>query len=250
MSEHKLKTFDKQLETNGSIHSVMGKYGRTYYFRHDEYVGKSIFQYGEFSPEECTYLINLANIRKGTVLDIGANIGCISQALAVAGHRVWAWEPQPELYKLLVLNTMGLTVNLANCALGAKPGTAYMPLVDYSKPGNFGGLGLGSGKLPVEVQTLDTYCLDNISLIKIDVEGFEEEVLLGALDTIERNKPIIYLEADREQNLPKLRSLLDKIGYTYSEHKPPLFSKDNYFHNPKLIWDQPYVSLNWDCRPK
>lgn len=228
------------------IQSVMGKYGRTYYFRHDEYVSKSIFQYGEFSPEECEYIVSIAG--SGIVLDVGANLGCISQALVAAGKHVIAFEPQPAIFELLVKNCP--TVPCMNVALGSKEGTAYMPRVDYSKRGNFGGLGIGSGNLPVVVRTLDSYNLENVSLIKIDVEGFEEEVLRGAVNTIARYKPTIYLEADRQEKLVGLARFLDSIGYKYTSHNPPLFSPNNYFNNPKLIWDKPYVSLNWVCTPK
>jgi len=229
------------------IQSVVGKYGRTYYFRSDEYVGKSVFQYGEFSPEECEYIVSLAKNRPGELcLDIGANIGCISQALLDAGCSVEAFEPQPAVFELLVKNTPGATCH--NIALGSTAGTAKMPLVDYSKKGNFGGLGIGSGNLEVEVRTLDSFEYTNVGLIKLDVEGFEEEVLRGAVETIARCKPIIYLEADRVEKLTSLAMFLSSIGYRYSRHEPPLFSKNNYFNNTNMCWDRPYASFNWDCR--
>jgi FkbM family methyltransferase len=231
------------------IQSVVGKYGRTYYFREDMYVGRSVFQYGEFSPEECSYILDLASEKKGTVLDIGANIGCITQALVAAGHTVQAWEPQPEVYNLLARNC-GNIATLHNCALGSSRGIAFMPKVDYSKVGNFGGLGIGSGTLEVEVMTLDSYQFQDISLMKIDVEGFEEEVLRGATETIGRCKPIIYLEADRQEKLKSLANYLAELGYSITEHAPPLFSPNNFYNNPKRAWDKNYVSLNWVCRPK
>lgn len=228
------------------IQSVEGKYGRTYYFRHDEYVGKSVFQYGEFSPEECEYIISIAG--DGLVLDVGANIGCVSQALIAAGKQVVAFEPQPAIYELLVKNCPKATC--INAALGSKIGKARMPLVDYSKRGNFGGLGIPQGgDLSVDLLTLDSFNYQNVSLIKIDVEGYEEEVLRGAVETIERCKPIIYLEADRQDKLFSLATFLKSINYTYTPHNPPLFCKKNFFENPKLIWDKNYISMNWDCRP-
>lgn len=242
---------DKQLETDKEkpyIQSIMGKYGRTYFFREDQYVGKSVFQYGEFSPEECSFIVDLANEKKGLVLDIGANIGCITQALLAAGHAVWAFEPQPAVYELLTRNCAG--ASLENCALGREAGQAFMPKVDYSKYGNFGGLGLGSGNLFVEVKTLDSFNFQDVSLMKIDVEGYEEEVLRGAVETINRCKPIIYLEADRKEKINSLAMYLESIGYTHVEHSPPLFSPNNFFNNPKRAWDKNYVSLNWVCRPK
>jgi FkbM family methyltransferase len=243
---------DKQhlIETNARhIQSVMGRYGRTYYFRHDEFVGKSVFQYGEFSPEECEFIVKLAGNRtKGLVLDVGANIGCVAQAIIAAGFEVEAFEPQPAIYGLLVKNCPSIKCH--NVALGSALGTAQMPSVDYSKPGNFGGIGLGMGEgVNVEVRTLDSYNFENVSLIKIDVEGFEEEVLRGAIETIRRCKPILYLEADRDEQLASLANFLTSIGYNYTEHAPPLFSPNNFFQNPKRVWDKNYVSVNWHCEP-
>lgn len=230
------------------IQSVMGRYGRTYYFRHDEYVGRSVFQMGEFSPEECAYIVDLANSRPGElVLDIGANIGCVSQALIHAGCNVEAFEPQPEVFKLLERNCPSIKCH--NTALGIREGTAQMPLVDYSKRGNFGGLGIGGGHgLRVNVVPLDSFNYDNVGLIKLDVEGYEELVLRGAVETIRRCKPIIYLEADRGEKLTSLAAFLASIGYAYTMHQPPLYCVDNYFGNLVRPWDRNYVSMNWVCR--
>lgn len=231
------------------IQSVMGKYGRTHYFRNDEYVGRSVFKLGEFSPEECAYIVSLANLRPGElVLDIGANIGCISQALIAAGAEVEAFEPQPAVFELLEKNCPSIIKH--NIALGSRPGTAQMPKVDYSKKGNFGGLGIGQGHgLRVELRTLDSFEYQNVGVIKLDVEGYEEEVLRGAVETIARCKPIIYLEADRREKLSSLAMFLSSIGYSYVRHEPPLFSPENYFGEPVRPWNVNYISANWVCRP-
>lgn len=227
------------------IQSVEGRYGECSYFRNDEYVGKSVFQYGEFSPDECEYIVQLANENPGLVLDIGANIGCVSQALLAAGHSVVAFEPQPAVHELLVMNCpKALCLNVA---LGASNGTTRMPLLDYSAKGNFGGISVGAGTLNIPMVTLDSYCYENVGLIKIDVEGYEEEVLRGAAETITRCKPRIYLEADRPEKLTSLAMYLASIGYRYSRHEPLLFRPDNYFGNTKRAWSRNYISANWDC---
>ena len=46
----------------------------------------------------------------------------------------------------------------------------------------------------VELKKLDEYEFKNIDFVKIDVEGFENQVVLGAEDTLKRNKPIIIVE--------------------------------------------------------
>jgi N-acetylglucosamine-6-phosphate deacetylase len=105
------------------------------------------------------------------------------------------------------------------------------------------------GELDVEVKTLDSFNFENVSLIKIDVEGFELQVLLGGTKTIADSKPIIYLEADRPDKLSSIAKKLEALGYTYTPHHPPLFNPDNFFKNTRNIWERHIVSYNWECRP-
>ena len=86
------------------IREVNGRWGSCRYFAKDEYVGRSMHYYGEYNPDETEQILKLAS---GRCLDIGANIGCISQALVASGFRVEAFEPQPEVYKLLRSNVRG-----------------------------------------------------------------------------------------------------------------------------------------------
>jgi hypothetical protein len=95
----------------------------------------------------------------------------------------------------------------------------------------------------------DSYKHNNVSLIKIDVEGFEEQVLLGAQETIARSTPIIYLEADRVEKLAGLDDIPKAVGYAHTSHNPPLFNPDNFLNNPANIWEKNYASMNWECRP-
>jgi FkbM family methyltransferase len=230
------------------IQLIHGRYGPCYVFTTDEYLSKSVINYGEYNKDECEHIVTLANEKKGLVLDIGANIGNISQALISAGHEVIAFEPQPEVFELLKLNCPSATVH--NVALGATSAIMQIPKIDYSKKGNFGGVSMGSGMgLVVEIRTLDSYNFHNVSLIKIDVEGFEEQVLLGARETIAASKPIIYLEADRVEKLAVLDDILQEMGYSHVSHNPPLFNPDNLFKNVNNVWDKNYASMNWECRP-
>jgi protein O-GlcNAc transferase len=50
--------------------------------------------------------------------------------------------------------------------------------------------------------------------MKIDVEGFEEQVLVGALKTIKKTKPIIYAEAWNKESLDKILKILKPLGYS------------------------------------
>ena len=227
--------------------TVEGRWGKVKFFLKDEYVGRSLYNYGEYGPDETEKIIALAD---GLCLDIGANIGCISQALVVSGHRVIAFEPQPEVFKLLAEN---VECEHYNVALGAFSGTAKMPKVYYSAKGNFGGLGIGAksmyGSYDVPMRTLDSYGLHDVGFMKIDVEGFELEVLRGGVETINRCKPIMYIEDDRVDKRRALRAKIVELGYTITEHQPTLYRENNFFGLKKNVWDKDYASHNLICMP-
>lgn len=244
---------------------VNGRWGTCTYFLKDEYVGRSVRNYGEYNPDETEKILELARLGEpGVCLDIGANIGCISQALVASGETVIAYEPQPEVYKLLVENgTAASQVGAGergkftayNCALGSASGETNMPKVHYSEKGNFGGLSCGSksllGDYTVPVNVLDSLLdVGRVKLMKIDVEGWEIEVLRGARSTIMRDRPIMYIEDDRVDKSYALRKYItEELKYTIEEHRPPLYREENFFGLKKSIWDKNYVSHNIICMP-
>jgi len=234
-----------------SITKIESRWGPCSYFSKDEYVGKSLWNYGEYNPSETEMIISLAPKDK-LFLDIGANFGVMAMAALASGFtNVVAFEPQPEVFKLLSENIP--SGKAFNTALGASIGSAKMGKLRYSDRNNIGGLGLGTitpyGQITVPVTTLDSYEFTNVGFIKLDVEGFEEQVLIGGRETILRDKPIMYIEDDRAERSASLRRYITALGYTIEEHKPPLFREDNFFGKKINIWGRNYVSHNLICRP-
>lgn len=230
------------------LKSVEGRWGKCTYFAKDMYVGRSMHYYGEYNPDETEKILELAN---DLCLDIGANIGCISQALAVNGFKVVAFEPQTEVYKVLCQNFSGESHNVA---LGDDECWATMPKVYYSDKGNFGGLSVGGksiyGTYKIPVRVLDRYTFDErVGFIKIDVEGYELKVLQGAVKLITKDKPILYIEDDRIEKSVELRKFIRDMGYTIEEHQPPLYRENNFFNHKKNVWDKLYASHNLICKP-
>lgn len=227
---------------------VNGRWGHCKFFGKDEYVGRSMYNYGEYGPDETEMILKLA---RGHCLDIGANIGCISQALLAEGFKVTAFEPQPQVYALTKENCPEATVY--NVALGGVSGVAEMPIVSYSEKGNFGGLGIGMtalrGKYLVPVHTLDSYGFDDVGFMKIDVESYELEVLQGAEETIARCRPVMYIEDDRSDKSRALRQHIEGLRYSIEEHKPTLYRENNFFGLKRNIWDRNYASHNLICLP-
>jgi FkbM family methyltransferase len=233
------------------IRSVDGRWGRCYFFDQDEYIGKSLASYGEYSPDETEFILRLAEKsgREKRVLDVGANIGAISQALEHSGYTVEAFEPQPEVFGILTANFKGKAHNVA---LGDVAGTTTMPRVLYNERNNFGALSCGSasrllGAMQVRVERLDSYHYEDVGLMKIDVEGYEELVLRGAAETIDRCSPILYVEDDRPRKSEGLHRFIAELGYRWERHDPPLYRAQNFLGRQENVWDRNYVSGNIVC---
>lgn len=231
-----------------SLRSCQTAYGPCKFYGKDEYIGRSLYAYGEFSGLECEKLISLAG---GLNIDVGANIGFMSMAMSTVGRTV-AFEPQPELFKLLKENFNGECYNMA---LSRTDGATIMPRIRYGERGNYGGVPIGVrgdlGSIAVEMRTLDSFGFSGVSLIKIDVEGHELQVLQGAVETIKRDKPILYVEDDRPEKSRDLREFIYKqLGYDIEEHNPAMFRENNFAGNPKNIWGIDYVSQNIICRAR
>lgn len=231
------------------MRSVIGRFGEVWYYGKDEYVGKSFHNYGEFSGIELEHILGLADKTKLS-LDIGANVGAVAQMLEYHGYPCQAWEPQPEIYNMLVKNFKGPS---HKCALGSIESTAEMPRLRWGARYNYGGMSLNTqselGHYTVPVKTLDSYNFENVGFIKLDVEGWEEEVLKGAVGTILANKPIMYIEDDRHEKSASLHRFLDGLGYKYTMDVTPLYRPDNFFGLKKNVWDKDYQSFNLICKP-
>jgi len=131
-------------------------------------------------------------------IDIGAHVGFWTVDLAQRFNLVFAIEPNPTNFACLVKNTSNLdNVFHFNAALGEKVGSVNS-ISDLKRQGNSGSYHvrvIEEGEIPMFF--LDGLELPRIGLLKIDVEGFEPYVLRGAEKTIERERPVIHMEADK-----------------------------------------------------
>ena len=133
------------------------------------------------------------------MIDIGAHIGTHTLTMSrVAGNggRVFSFEPQKKICRELHMNlTLNKCENVIpiNCALGNQKGVVCLG-VEF--PHNEGARYItekGCVEM-AQIETLDSFNFSNVSLIKIDAENFELQVLEGARETILRNRPTILIE--------------------------------------------------------
>lgn len=199
------------------------------HFYHDM---KHTNQYAEQSiidNELKEYILNSKNI-----LDIGAHVGYHSIAYAKMNSNVsiLSFEPQIEIYKLLQQNIKQndyeSRIQTLNCCVGHAE--MEITLSDYIEDGlttdipvnyesddiyNFGGLNVGKGSTVVKMITIDSLNLKNVDYMKIDVEGAESLVLLGAEQTIKKFKPVICFEDLKQLTISPIELGLDSIPSPY-----------------------------------
>jgi FkbM family methyltransferase len=161
-------------------------------------IGRSIWTTGVYDLTVSEVLARL--IRPGdTMLDAGANVGYMTVLAGLAAGtsgRVLAWEPHPELYAVLQQNVRSIPytvkhadIRVRNAALGETPQKAHLVVpreVDANDGLSF--IGEASGierSIPVIVETIDQAIgLEQIAVMKLDVEGSELRVLEGAADAL------------------------------------------------------------------
>jgi FkbM family methyltransferase len=170
-------------------------------FHLDNTTEKKALVSNSYDRTELNFLLGSVQGRPSTFIDIGANSGLYSMFLAFhmyPGSKVIAVEPNPEMCERIASNTsllrergfaQGVSIDIQPLALGDASGELYLNL----------GHGLGPALLQnqksersvrVSVETLLQLCEDKgveqIDAMKIDVEGYEDRVLLPFLSGAER----------------------------------------------------------------
>jgi FkbM family methyltransferase len=229
------------------------RYGRMLFNQHDIYIGRSLDAYGEFSEGEVELFRQV--VQEGSVVvEVGANIGVHTLFFARQvgpNGAVIAFEPQRVVFQTLCANMALNSVTNCQCyqqAVGAQPGEICVPVLDYLRENNYGGLSLGTLREGerTPLATLDSLSLGRCSFLKVDVEGMEAAVLEGAANLIEQCRPILYVENDRREKAAELVRTIDRLGYALYWHTPPLFNPQNYLQNPENVFGN-IASVNMVC---
>lgn len=169
------------------------------------------------------------SIRQGDcVLDVGAHMGMFTILLARwvgTTGRVYAFEPNPQLREALLdhmaLNDVANRVVVSPLAISNAVGRALFSSNGLAGTNRIVDHG-GGDTYEVAVTTIDTFCSESgavPSLIKIDIEGFEFHALVGAMQTLEKHRPVVVVEmhpffwGEVGTNNSELGRILKESGY-------------------------------------
>jgi len=178
----------------------------------------------KFWESKSREIFSILSLSSNTVFDIGSYTGVYALVAAKSNRKlkVSAFEPNPDLFsaleKNLKLNRIR-NVKSEQMALDDQPGEAYLYL-NHDIQTSIGSLiqsSTAGKKVLVRKTTLDSYCenysINSVDLIKIDVEGYETNVLQGGSSIIKKSSPIILMESLNQETLEKQFALLSKLGY-------------------------------------
>lgn len=202
-------------------------------FPKDNAVTSSLIQGTVYEPYLFYFITDNQIDLEGTdVIEVGSNNGnfTIEFAEMVGDNgRIFAFEPQRVIFQQLCGNIFmnGLdNVYAYNVAVGDQSGFIKMETPDYFSEDfvNFGDVGVcvdnNQDKEVSQITTVDSFDFRSVSLMKIDVQGYEVNVLKGSLETIEKHRPFIFIEVE-DHNLKKFGSsesdlfdFLKNLGYS------------------------------------
>jgi FkbM family methyltransferase len=173
-------------------------------------------------------------------VDVGAYSGIYSilACLANPALRSIAFEPNPAaLEKLrmnLAINRLTDRVTIVGKALSMRAGSATLSIPRDATAASLNMAGPKDQTIAVTVTTGDDAIGDlPVGIVKIDVEGFEPEVLLGMADVLRTMRPAIIAECLDQSALIRLRSTASDLGYEFTYQiraDRPVLIDDRYVH--------------------
>jgi FkbM family methyltransferase len=142
-------------------------------------------------------------------VDAGANVGMWTRNLMQDFHEVHCFEPNPifaECWRKNIPSDQNAVLHQVGLGDSEHTATFDQPLHQKLQrtPGD------------IKIKTLDSYELDDIDFIKIDVDGYEDLLVKGAQETIANNRPVINIEMKRAKRPDVVRvaqKILKNLGY-------------------------------------
>jgi FkbM family methyltransferase len=169
---------------------------------------RSILSGAVWEPETIKFIAE--HCKNGDIIHAGTYFGDFLPALSKScanGSKIWAFEPNPENFRCAVITALinGLpAVELINAGLGDKECSLPMMIADDTgrSLGGSSRLTLEAGQedksrfVEVAIVTIDEVVSEDrqVTILQLDLEGFEMRALAGAMETIKRCKPVLILE--------------------------------------------------------
>lgn len=202
-------------------------------------------------------LTNLSKIIKPntTVIDIGAQAGNMSVAYSLFADKVFSFEPNPATFEVLEKNSkLNPNIHPFNYAVSDEEGPLTFHYSDYGFcNGGFAtrtkhGIGVTGHQIPIDVWAinLEKFIQENnievgdISLIKIDAEGHDKDILKTLTNIIKTHKPVLITEIYNGLNPSEITDLLDTIhslGYKAYDEEINHMDLENLGKEIKSIHD-------------
>lgn len=137
---------------------------------------------------------SIMHVRERMVaIDIGANVGLWSRELCKCFDTVIAFEPVQEFVDCLKKNVPDSNLDIRNLALGDQDTTVDIIINPHNTGHSYVNTNtFGTGT--ITMTRLDSLEFSRIDYIKIDVEGYETQIVAGAEQTLKKHKPIIMIE--------------------------------------------------------
>ena len=169
----------------------------------------------------------LLKLKPKTFIDVGTHVGRFSIILAKQGSRVISIEPSKDNFKQLTtnikLNNLQDKIKAFNIGCSEKEENKIL----YFVPQNEGLTSLeekeGSRKEIIKVKKLDKICNslnlkpNSIDIIKVDVEGFELNVLKGTSNILKKGSPLLVIEITDKKREKEIKKFLNKFGFFNKE---------------------------------
>lgn len=229
-------------------------------FCHDDYIYKASVSQNKIWDEEIVEEILKHHKENTEILDIGSNIGLITIGLLVKSkipiQKIHCFECHPENIPLLYKNTKNFTnVNIYPFALSDKQELCQMTTLPYNMGCNFiyKSLDLNHQKdydykelfnsdgheknnqsfiVGVSLDSIKYNFKNNISVIKIDVEGYELKVLMGAKELIEEHRPVVIVEIFEKIHLNQVVGFFNLVKYASFKK----VQNNNYYNEDYIFY--------------
>jgi FkbM family methyltransferase len=197
-----------------------------------QWVAYTIWKRGYIEPE-IAFLSNIIS-RNRVSIDVGANIGVYTRALAKLTPHVYAFEPSKELASLLRrIVPANVTVFESAASDHSGRGVLKIPVEDGRRSIGLATLESSADLVRYETEDVKLVRLDDVirhdvGFIKIDVEGHELAVLKGSTSLIYRSRPVLLVECEERHNrggTSKLFEFLKEFDYVGK------FVSEGYFYD-------------------